>query len=288
MRKISRRSFLAVSAAAAAAGILSACGSSSSSTAASTASSAAASAGSAASAASGESYTVGICQLVEHEALDAATQGFQDALTDQFGDAVTFDLQNAQNDTATCATICNGFVSAGVDLILANATAALQAAQAATADIPVLGTSITEYGVALGLDDFDGTVGGNISGTSDLAPLDEQAAMILEWMPEAKTAGLLYCSAEANSQYQVDESTAEKYEIPMGIQIADVMKGGPAERAGLRAGDIIYKVNDTLIQSFDDLSDIIDNCKVGDTLRVLADRNGQKVTANVTLAEGNN
>ena len=209
MRKISRRSFMAVSAAAAAAGILSACGSSSSSTAASTASSAAASAGSAASAASGESYTVGICQLVEHEALDAATQGFQDALTDQFGDAVTFDLQNAQNDTATCATICNGFVSAGVDLILANATAALQAAQAATADIPVLGTSITEYGVALGLDDFDGTVGGNISGTSDLAPLDEQAAMILEWMPEAKTAGLLYCSAEANSQYQVDVVQAE-------------------------------------------------------------------------------
>ncbi len=207
MRKISRRSFLAVSAAAAAAGILSACGSSSSSTAASTASSAAAS--SAGSAASGESYTVGICQLVEHEALDAATQGFQDALTDQFGDAVTFDLQNAQNDTATCATICNGFVSAGVDLILANATAALQAAHAATADIPVLGTSITEYGVALGLDDLDGTVGGNISGTSDLAPLDEQAAMILEWMPEAKTAGLLYCSAEANSQYQVDVVQAE-------------------------------------------------------------------------------
>ena len=211
MRKISRRSFLAVSGAVAAAGVLSACGASSSSTAASsTASSAASTADSAAaSAASGETYTVGICQLVEHDALDAATQGFQDALTEQFGDAVTFDLQNAQNDTATCATICNGFVSAGVDLILANATAALQAAQAATADIPILGTSITEYGVALGLDDFDGTVGSNISGTSDLAPLDEQAAMILEWMPEAKTAGLLYCSAEANSQYQVDVVQSE-------------------------------------------------------------------------------
>ena len=211
MRKISRRSFLAVSGAVAVAGVLSACGASSSSTAASsTASSAASTADSAAaSAASGETYTVGICQLVEHDALDAATQGFQDALTEQFGDAVTFDLQNAQNDTATCATICNGFVSAGVDLILANATAALQAAQAATADIPILGTSITEYGVALGLDDFDGTVGGNISGTSDLAPLDEQAAMILEWMPEAKTAGLLYCSAEANSQYQVDVVQSE-------------------------------------------------------------------------------
>ena len=212
MRKISRRSFLAVSAAAAAAGVLAACGStssSSSSTAASTASSAASSAG---SAAAGQSYTVGICQLVEHEALDAATQGFQDALTEQLGDAVTFDMQNAQNDTATCATICNGFVSAGVDLILANATASLQAAQAATADIP-----ITEYGVALGLTDFSGTVGGNISGTSDLAPLDEQAAMILEWMPEAKTAGLLYCSAEANSQYQVD--TIQTYLEDAGLTV---------------------------------------------------------------------
>ena len=217
MRKISRRSFLAVSAAAAAAGVLAACGStssSSSSTAASTASSAASSAG---SAGAGQSYTVGICQLVEHEALDAATQGFQDALTEQFGDAVTFDMQNAQNDTATCATICNGFVSAGVDLILANATASLQAAQAATADIPILGTSITEYGVALGLTDFSGTVGGNISGTSDLAPLDEQAAMILEWMPEAKTAGLLYCSAEANSQYQVD--TIQTYLEDAGLTV---------------------------------------------------------------------
>ena len=217
MRKMSRRSFLAVSAAAAAAGVLAACGStssSSSSTAASTASSAASSAG---SAAAGQSYTVGICQLVEHEALDAATQGFQDALTEQLGDAVTFDMQNAQNDTATCATICNGFVSAGVDLILANATASLQAAQAATADIPILGTSITEYGVALGLTDFSGTVGGNISGTSDLAPLDEQAAMILEWMPEAKTAGLLYCSAEANSQYQVD--TIQTYLEDAGLTV---------------------------------------------------------------------
>ena len=211
MRKISRRSFLTVSAAAAAAGVLAACGGSSSSSTAASSSTASSAASSAAadSAAPAESYTVGICQLVQHEALDAATQGFQDALAEQLGDAVSFDMQNAQNDSATCATICNGFVSAGVDLIMANGTAALQAAQAATADIPILGTSITEYGVALGLDGFDGTVGGNVSGTSDLAPLEEQAAMIVEWMPEAKTAGLLYCSAEANSQYQVDVVQAE-------------------------------------------------------------------------------
>ncbi len=158
---------------------------------------------------SGATYTVGICQYAPHDALDAATQGFQDALTEAFGDAVDFDLQNAAGDTPTCATIANGFVSAGVDLILANATAPLQAAVAATSDIPILGTSVTEYGVALGISDFTGVVGTNVSGTSDLAPLDQQAAMVKEWFPDAKTVGLLYCSAEPNSQYQVDTVQAE-------------------------------------------------------------------------------
>ena len=146
---------------------------------------------------------IGICQLVQHPALDAATQGFRDALTEKFGGDVTFDEQNASGDAVNCATIINTFVSNNVDLILANATPALQAAVAATADIPVLGTSITEYGVALGIDDFNGVTGINVSGTSDLAPLNEQAAMVKELFPEAKKVGLLYCSAEANSIYQV-------------------------------------------------------------------------------------
>ena len=165
--------------------------------------------------AEGQTYTVGVCQLVTHDALDAATQGFIDALTEELGDAVTFDVQNAAGDSNTCSTIVNSFVAADVDLILANATAALQAAVAATADIPILGTSVTEYGVALDIDDFTGTVGGNVSGTSDLAPLDQQADMIVEWMPDAKKVGLLYCSAEANSQYQVDE--VQKYLEAKGV-----------------------------------------------------------------------
>ncbi|MCD7867118.1 MAG: ABC transporter substrate-binding protein [Clostridiales bacterium] len=160
-----------------------------------------------------QTYTIGICQLVQHDALDAATQGFEDAVTEALGDAVTFDEQNAQGDTNTCSTIINSFVSADVDLILANATAALQAAAAGTSEIPILGTSVTEYGVALELDDFDGTVGGNISGTSDLAPLDQQAAMLNELFPDAETVGLLYCSAEANSQYQVDTVKAALEEL---------------------------------------------------------------------------
>ena len=146
--------------------------------------------------------TVGICQLVQHDALDAATQGFKDALLEKMPD-VKFEEQNASGDAATCATIVNTFVSNGVDLIMANATPALQAAVAATGDIPILGTSITEYGVALELDDFTGVTGFNVSGTSDLAPLDQQAAMVKELFPDAKKVGLLYCSAEANSIYQV-------------------------------------------------------------------------------------
>lgn len=155
-------------------------------------------------------YKIGIVQLVEHPALDAATEGFKKAIIDELGeDAVEIDYQNAQNDANTCSTIANQFVSNKVDLIMANATPALQAAAAATAEIPILGTSVTEYGVALGLENFNGTVGGNISGTSDLAPLDKQAAMITEWFPDAKTVGLIYCSKEANSKYQVDVVKAE-------------------------------------------------------------------------------
>ena len=155
------------------------------------------------------SYTIGICQYAPHPALDAATEGFKDALNELLPGQVEFDEQNAAGDGPTCATIANGFVSAGVDLIMANATGPLQAAATATTDIPVLGTSVTEYGVALGIDNFSGTVGSNVSGTSDLAPLDQQAAMIQEWYPDAKNVGLLYCSQEPNSQYQVDTVQAE-------------------------------------------------------------------------------
>ncbi|MBO5555717.1 MAG: ABC transporter substrate-binding protein, partial [Oscillospiraceae bacterium] len=152
-------------------------------------------------------YNVGICQLVQHPALDAATQGFIDALTEKLGDQVVISNQNAAGDSATCVTIVGAFVSDEVDLIMANATPALQAAQNATNTIPILGTSITEYGVALGLDNFSGTTGINISGTSDLAPLDGQADMLAEIFPDAKNVGILYCSAEANSKYQVETIT---------------------------------------------------------------------------------
>ncbi len=165
-------------------------------------------------------YTVGIIQLAPHDALDAATQGFKDALTEELakeGKTVEFKFQNAQGDANTCSTIVNSFVSSSVDLIMANATAALAAAANATATIPVLGTSITEYGVALDLDNFNGTVGGNISGTSDLAPLTTQAQMMVDTLSlkSGDKVGLLFCSSEPNSRYQVDAVKA--YLTNLGI-----------------------------------------------------------------------
>lgn len=150
-------------------------------------------------------YNIGICQQLEHPALDAATEGFQAALKDKLGDNVKFDVQNAQNEQANASTIANNFVSGNVDLILANATTALQACAAATSDIPILGTSVTDYATALEMSDWSGTTGRNISGTSDLAPLDEQENMLVELFPDAKKVAILYCSAEANSKYQATE-----------------------------------------------------------------------------------
>ncbi len=155
-------------------------------------------------------YVIGICQLMPHPALDKATQGFKDAVVKGLGtENVTFDFQDAAGEAGTCSTIINGFVASNVDLIMANATPAVASAFNATDSIPILGTSVTEYGVALGIENFDGTVGANVSGTSDLADLAKQAQMLVDWCPDAKKVALLYCSAEPNSKYQVDVVKAE-------------------------------------------------------------------------------
>ena len=199
-----------------------------------------------------ESYTVGICQLVPHVALDAATQGFKDALTEALGDKVSYIEQNAQGDATTCTTIVNDFVSKDVDLIMANATAALQAAVNGTTTIPVLGTSITEYGVALDIKDFTGLVGSNVSGTSDLAPRDQQAAMITELFPDAKVVGMLYCSAEPNSEYQV--KTVTKYLEDAGLTVKDFAFSdsndvASVSAAAAAASDVIYIPTDNTAAS---------------------------------------
>lgn len=172
---------------------------------------------------SGYDYTVGVVQLVRHSALDAATQGFIDSLTERMdaaGKTVKIDYQDAQNDTVNCSVIANNFVAKGYDLIMANATAALQACYNATEEIPILGTSVTVYDVALGLENYvaEKGTGTNVSGTSDLAPLAEQAGMIAELVPSARKVGLLYCSSEANSKYQVEEVARCLEEMDAGYE----------------------------------------------------------------------
>jgi len=196
-------------------------------------------------------YVVGICQLVEHEALGAATQGFMDAITDALGEEnVEFDLQIAAGDANICSNIVLDFVNSEVDLILANATHALQAAFAATEDIPILGTSITTYGAAMGIELVDDVVGGNVSGTSDLAPLDQQAAMIREWFPDAVNVGLLYCSAEANSQYQVDTVKKELENLGLTCKLyafSSTSDMAAVTQAAADASDVIYVPTDNTV-----------------------------------------
>ncbi|MBQ7085170.1 MAG: ABC transporter substrate-binding protein [Anaerotignum sp.] len=153
-------------------------------------------------------YTVGIVQQLEHPALDAATQGFQEKLTELMDGNVAFDYQNAQGEQTNCTTIATKFVSDGVDLIMANATTALQSASAATADIPIVGTSVTDY-VTAGVVDSNEAPGRNVTGASDLAPIDEQITMLMELIPDVQKVGILYCSAEPNSIYQSQLAQAE-------------------------------------------------------------------------------
>ncbi len=201
-------------------------------------------------------YKVGICQLAPHDALDAATEGFKKALTDEFGDKVTFIEENAAGEPANCTTIINSLISSKVDLIMAYATPALQVAANATRTIPVLGTSVTEYGVALGIDDFSGTVGTNVSGTSDLADLEQQANMILEWFPEAQNVGLLYCSAEANSLYQVNK--VSEYLTAKGVTcqmfaFTDTSDMNQVTTDAAAWSDVIYVPTDNVVANATDV-----------------------------------
>ena len=199
-------------------------------------------------------YTIGICQIQKHAALDAATQGFKDALIEALGEEnLVFQEKDAGGEYTNCGTIMDGFVAEGVDLILANATPPLQAAASATGEIPVLGTSVTDYATALNIENWNGTVGGNISGTSDLAPLDQQAAMVQELFPDAKTVGLLYCSAEPNSVYQVD--MVQGYLEALGYEcqqfgFADVNELASVTQSACDYADVLYVPTDNTCATY--------------------------------------
>ncbi|MBQ7875329.1 MAG: ABC transporter substrate-binding protein [Oscillospiraceae bacterium] len=201
---------------------------------------------------SGAEYRIGICQLVQHEALDAATEGFKAALSEKLGENVEFIEHNASGDAATCITICNQLVSENVDLVMANATSALQAAASATADIPIVGTSVTDYATALEISDWSGKTERNITGTADLAPLDEQAAIIHELFPEAENIGILYCSAEPNSVYQAGVVIEELEAMGLSCEVftfADTNDVANVTAAACAASDVIYVPTDNTAAS---------------------------------------
>lgn len=230
-----------------------------------------------------DNYKVGICQLVQHEALDAATKGFKEALTEKLGDKVQFIEQNASGDSATCITICNQFVSEGVDLMMANATAALQAAAAASNTIPVVGTSITDYATALEISDWTGKTGSNITGTADLAPLDQQAQMLKDIFPDAKKVGILFCSAEPNSLYQAN--VIGEILTGMGLEVTNFTFADSNDVASVAANacaecDVLYTPTDNVVAT---CSETIHNIALPAGVPIVAGEAGQSCGA-VTLS----
>ncbi|OUN46970.1 ABC transporter substrate-binding protein [Collinsella sp. An7] len=189
------------------------------------------SAGTSGSADAGTTYSIGVLQLTEHAALDAANEGFVAALDDS-GISYTIDQQNAQNDQSACQTIASKFVNDGDDLVLAIGTPAAQAMAGATTDIPILGTAITDFAES-GLVESNDAPGGNVTGSSDLTPVADQIELLQELVPDVKTVGLLFCTAESNSEVQIqmaeealDEAgiAHERYTVSSSNEIQQVIE----------------------------------------------------------------
>ncbi len=212
-------------------------------------------------------YTIGILEYSSHHAQSLAVQGFIDVLTEKLGEDVAFDRQHASGDANSATLIANNFVTKNVDLILCDNTQSLQIAAAATAQIPVLGSAVTDYSQALDLTFLNSVTGINVSGTSDLAPLDSQAAMITELFPDAKNVGLLYCSSEVNSLYQVN--AVQQYLLSKGISCAefaftDSNDLAAAVQTACEFSDVIYLPTDnTIAECTGIIDDICRTANVG-------------------------
>ena len=221
-------------------------------------------------------YNIGVCQLLEHVALDQATQGFKDKLTELLGaDNVKFDVQYAQGEITNCTTIVNNFVSAKVDLMLTNASAPLTAASSATDSIPIVGTSITDYPTALGISEgWTGKSGKNITGTCDLAPIDQQEALLKEMFPDAKKVGILFCSSESNSKYQANlfEEALKKDGIEYKeFTAADSNEIPAVTQAAVGECDVLYIPTDN---TFADATETVKNIVVPAKIPVIAGEEG--------------
>lgn len=195
-------------------------------------------------------YNIGICQQMQHVSLDEATQGFEDALTELLGEEnVKFDYQNAGGEQANCTSIVSKFVTDNVDLIMANATTAVQCAKEATTEIPVVGTSVTDY-VSTGIVDSAENPGSNVTGYSDLSDANNHVELIQQLLPEAKTVAILYSTGEENSRIQAESAaaafeaaglTAESYTANDSNDISSVVTEACTQ------ADVIYVPTDNLM-----------------------------------------
>lgn len=194
-------------------------------------------------------FQIGIVQLAEHPALDEATRGFKEFLTEKLGDKVQFNVQNAQGEQTNCTTIVNQFVSSKVDLIMANATNAVKAAREATSDIPVVGTSVTDY-VSSGLVASNEAPGANVTGASDMNPVNVQVQLMKTLCPEVKTVGIVINSGEENSAIQAEEAKtafeAEGFTVKI-YSVADTNEIQTVVTAACNEVDAFYEPTDNLI-----------------------------------------
>lgn len=194
-------------------------------------------------------FQIGIVQLAEHPALDEATRGFKEFLTEKLGDKVQFNVQNAQGEQTNCTTIVNQFVSSKVDLIMANATNAVKAAREATSDIPIVGTSVTDY-VFSGLVASNEAPGANVTGASDMNPVNVQVQLTKTLCPEVKTVGIVINSGEENSAIQAEEAKtafeAEGFAVKI-YSVADTNEIQTVVTAACNEVDAFYEPTDNLI-----------------------------------------
>lgn len=194
-------------------------------------------------------FQIGIVQLAEHPAMDEATRGFKEFLTEKLGDKVQFNVQNAQGEQTNCTTIVNQFVSSKVDLIMANATNAVKAAREATSDIPVVGTSVTDY-VSCGLVASNEAPGANVTGASDMNPVNVQVQLMKTLCPEVKTVGIVINSGEENSAIQAEEAKtafeAEGFAVKI-YSVADTNEIQTVVTAACNEVDAFYEPTDNLI-----------------------------------------
>ncbi|MBQ9945690.1 MAG: ABC transporter substrate-binding protein [Clostridia bacterium] len=197
-------------------------------------------------------YRIGICQFLEHTAVDSATEGFKAALTEKLGDEVSFDVKNASGEKMNAQSICSGFAGDNVSLIFANSTNALAAAAEATSVIPVVACCVTDFGGTLGTALNDGKTGINVTGCSDLLPLEKQAEVINEIFPAKGTVGILYCSSETNSKYQADEISKHLSDLGFEVKVFTFVDTTDVTLVTQQAAaecDVIYTPTDNTVAS---------------------------------------